>query len=70
MATSNAHLKDEAPRRAHDPLMSYAILLDEKGAPKADQKAKKAHRAAGGNLRPLASEGIVPVHENCSTMAA
>lgn len=46
-------------------IMSYAILLDEKGAPKADQKAKKRIERLGEICARFASEGIVPVHENC-----
>ena len=46
-------------------IMSYAILLDESGAPKADQKAKKRIERLGEICARFAAEGIVPVHENC-----
>lgn len=46
-------------------IMSYAILLDETGAPKADQKAKKRVERLGEICARFAAEGIIPVHENC-----
>lgn len=46
-------------------IMSYAILLDEAGRPKSDQKSQKRITRLGEICARFASEGIVPVHENC-----
>lgn len=46
-------------------IMSYAILLGEDGLPEPDQKVQKRIARLGEICARFASEGIVPVHENC-----
>ena len=46
-------------------IMSYAILLGEDGSPEPDQKVQKRIARLGEICARFASEGIVPVHENC-----
>lgn len=46
-------------------IMSYAILLDEAGRPKSDQKSRKRIERLSEICSRFALEGIVPLHENC-----